>query len=263
MTDLCKVSLATVCSLFVGFNNEPLFEHLQNNGVGEGHASSAAFDVNYGFKEGSDRSSKLINNTSLTASGSPALMVIRQPDNQAVSMLPASEPSHSMEHHSTFSQRTQERPASERIGGTAGNDRLLGTNGNDRVFGGGGDDILIGNGGDDVLQGDATQGPYGTNILYGGLGNDTLVGGVGTDHLYFYSANEGVDTVTHFEGTPFGQGDRIHIHAAGFGIATAQYDAVIYDSNTKTLYVNQTPIAVFPNDGVANLYQVAYSITLF
>ena len=259
MPDLCKVSLATVCSLFVGFNNEPLFEHLRNNGVGEGHASSAALDVNSGFKEGSSGSSELINNTSLTASGSPVLMAIRQPDNQAASMLPASEPPHSMDHHSTFSQQTQARPASERIGGTAGNDRLVGNNGNDRIFGGGGDDILIGNGGDDVLQGDAAQGPYGTNILYGGLGNDTLVGEAGIDHLYFYSANEGVDTVTYFSGS---SGDRIHIYAAGFGIATDQYDAIIYNYNTKTLYVNQTPIAVFPNDGVANIHEVERSVTL-
>jgi Ca2+-binding RTX toxin-like protein len=117
---------------------------------------------------------------------------------------------------------------------------------------------LYGNDGDDVLQGDALQGPYGNNALAGGLGNDTLTGGFSADRFYFLSPNEGIDTILGFDG--FVDEDEIWISAEGFGIDIDAYDAVTYSGSTKTLFVEDTPIAIFPDDIVAG---VIYSVTLF
>ena len=144
------------------------------------------------------------------------------------------------------------------LNGGTGDDSLEGGTGNDSLFGVAGDDTLIGGDGDDLLQADATQGPSGSNALYGGLGNDTLIsGGIASNRCYFFSPNEGIDTILNFD---YFDGDRIYISAEGFGINIDQSDAVTYSYGTKTLFVEDTPIAVFPDDILAG---VDFSIVLF
>jgi Ca2+-binding RTX toxin-like protein len=147
---------------------------------------------------------------------------------------------------------------SDYLNGGTGDDTLEGGTGNDSLFGVAGNDILYGNDGDDVLQGDALQGPFSNNALVGGLGNDTLKGGYLADRYYFLSPNEGIDTILGFDG--FADEDKIWISAEGFGININAYDAVAYSDSTKTLFVEDTPIAIFPDDILAG---VIYSVTLF
>ena len=146
------------------------------------------------------------------------------------------------------------------LNGGTGDDSLEGGTGNDSLYGVAGDDTLIGGDGDDLLQADAT-GSSGNNALYGGLGNDTLIsGGIGANRFYFFSPNEGIDTILKFDGFNFPDGDKIYISAEGFGLNIDQSDAVTYNYGTKTLFVEDTPIAVFPDDILAG---VEYSIVLF
>lgn len=124
------------------------------------------------------------------------------------------------------------------INGTNQDNTLNGTNGNDIIDAKVGEDILYGYKGNDVLDGSASN-----DALVGGLGNDTLTGGSGVDRFYFYSPNEGIDTITDFDGFSLFSEDEIWISAEGFGIDIDQYDAFSFDYGTNILYFDDTPIA--------------------
>ena len=78
--------------------------------------------------------------------------------------------------------------------GLGGDDTLLGAARGDRLFGGDGNDYLDGNGGNDWLIGGE-----GDDQLNGGEGDDFLNGAAGND-TYYYSSQNGVDTIEDFGG---------------------------------------------------------------
>ena len=95
----------------------------------------------------------------------------------------------------------------------AGSDRLYGENGNDRLYGGNGTDLLDGGSGNDKAWGgkgrdqlvgssgnDRLWGQEGDDILTGGAGKDLLSGGQGKDMFVFTRLDEGIDSITDFDG---------------------------------------------------------------
>ena len=144
------------------------------------------------------------------------------------------------------------------LNGGTGDDVLEGGAGNDRLFGLAGSDTLWGGDGDDVLEGDplpATGDYRSRNFLIGGLGKDTLTGGPVATSYVFYSPNDGPDTITSFDSV--GGANEIVISAQGFSLNIDQRDAIMYDVNTRTLSVETTPIAIFPNNILGGLEQNA------
>ncbi|WNN91705.1 calcium-binding protein [Gloeocapsopsis dulcis] len=108
------------------------------------------------------------------------------------------------------------------LNGGAGNDTLVGALNNDTLIGGSGDDRLTGKG-----------------------GNDVLTGGTGADTFIFLSPSEGRDTIKDFS---VGQGDKIEVSAAGFGVSVGDTSKFSFSNNT--LFFNTTALASLqPNSG--------------
>jgi Ca2+-binding RTX toxin-like protein len=111
--------------------------------------------------------------------------------------------------------------------GGAGYDWLDASHTNVNIFASGdeGYDTLTGGRGDDILQGGKDD-----DILTGGEGADTFVVG------------SGIDTITDFD---FHQGDKIQILTMELGMSSE--DPLSYDSNTQTLYWEETQLAILEN----------------
>ena len=87
-------------------------------------------------------------------------------------------------------------PQLDRIAGLGGHDEILARAGDDLLDGGDGNDELFGGDGNDVADGGE-----GNDQIDGRGGNDTLTGGPGRDlYLYYARVDNGVDTITDFDG---------------------------------------------------------------
>jgi Ca2+-binding RTX toxin-like protein len=108
--------------------------------------------------------------------------------------------------------------------GGAGNDWLDASHTNVDIFAAGdeGYDTLTGGSGDDILK--------------GGKDDDTLIGGEGADT---FVVGAGIDTINDFD---VNQGDKIQILTMELGMSSE--DPLSYDTNTQTLYWEDTQIAM-------------------
>ena len=153
--------------------------------------------------------------------------------------------------------------------GEADNDSLDGWNGDDSLYGGSGDDSLLGYYGNDYLSGndgnDFLNGEADNDTLVGSFGSDTLTGGAGADQFTFYSAIEGVDTITDFL---WEEGDTLVVSASGFGgglaigdLAWEQFTigSTAVDESDRFIYDYYTGELFFDTDGIGTLEQVQFA----
>ncbi len=119
------------------------------------------------------------------------------------------------------------------------------------------DNIILGNSANNALSGND-----GNDTLIGGLGNDTLIGGMGADFFTFYSATQGIDTLTNFASL---EGDKLLISASGFSggltignladdLFTLGLTAV--DENDRFIFDSSTGALFFDIDGIGAMAQV-------
>jgi Ca2+-binding RTX toxin-like protein len=146
-----------------------------------------------------------------------------------------------------------------RFSGGAGNDTLDGSQTSTKIiaYGDEGNDILAGGSADDQLYGGK-----GTDLLIGGGGYDTLTGGEGYDGFGFWSATQGVDTITDFVVTD----DVILVSAKGFGggltpggfLRAEQFTlgASSQDYGDRFIYNGTTGALYFDIDGKGGAAQV-------
>ena len=142
----------------------------------------------------------------------------------------------------------------DRLSGTSNDNKIVGAAGDDTIEGRGGNDVLDGGSGRDTVSyehahsgvavdlatshaqrtwgagtdilrrfenvtgsdhADHLSGNAGNNVITGGIGRDEMTGRLGADSFHFRSEADGGDIIRDFRS---GEGDRILIDRAGFGI---------------------------------------------